>query len=59
MLDMQLSLADELARRRVEPCEDLLTMLVLAANEANASADPAEPSEPVGVPELVSMTASS
>lgn len=49
MLDLQLTMADELARRRVEPRDDLLTVLVQAADDADSG-------EPLGTAELVSMT---
>lgn len=49
ILDLQLTLAEELDRRRVEPREDLLTVLVQAA------ADPAA-GDPLGTAELVSVT---
>lgn len=48
MLEMQRALADELDRRRTEPREDLLTLIVQAADDAEG--------EPIRTAELVSMT---
>ena len=64
MLDLQHTLADELERRRREPREDLLTVLVQAADDAGRDdatddaddADDADGGRPVGTAELVSMT---
>lgn len=49
MLELQHTLADELDRRRTEPREDLLTLIVQAADDAEDNA-------PLGIAELVSMT---
>jgi cytochrome P450 len=50
LLDYQLTIAAELARRRQEPRDDLLSMLVASA------ADPGQGEEPIGMAELVSLT---
>jgi cytochrome P450 len=50
LLDYQLTIAAELERRRQEPRDDLLSMLVAAA------ADPGPGEEPIGIAELVSLT---
>ena len=50
LLDYQLTIAAELERRRQEPRDDLLSMLVASA------ADPGPGEEPIGIAELVSLT---
>jgi len=50
LLDYQLTMASELERRRHEPGDDLLSLLVAGA------ADPGPGEEPLGTTELVSLT---
>jgi cytochrome P450 len=50
LLNYQLTIAAELERRRQEPRDDLLSMLLAAA------ADPGPGEEPIGTAELVSLT---
>ena len=50
LLDYQLTIAAELERRRQEPRDDLLSMLVASA------ADPGPGEQPIGIAELVSLT---
>lgn len=49
LLDYQLSIADELRRRRREPSDDLLSLLVNAATDGSSATD-------FDIPELVSLT---
>jgi cytochrome P450 len=50
LLDYQLTIAAELERRQREPSDDLLSLLVGAAS------DPVPGEQPIGIPELVSLT---